>query len=234
MIDENKINIFALVEGARKASGVVIVIDVFRAFSLEPYLYHMGALSIRPVNSIKDAFRLKRLIPNSVLIGERNGIKCEGFDYDNSPSSIIPSDIKGKVIIHTTSQGTRGLANVEKPQKLLTGSFVNAKAISKYILEKNPSHISLVCMGNAEKMVAEEDVLCAMYIKSLLVGQPMRDITQRLLNLRHSAGKKFFSHSCQSNYPEQDFWLCTKNDIFSFIISIETDDIGLCAKRIDV
>lgn len=156
MIDEEKINILELVDGAKIATGTVIIIDVFRAFSLEPYLYNMGATLIRPVESVEDAFQLKKLIPNAVLIGERKGVKCEGFDYGNSPSSIKASDINGRVIIHTTSQGTKGLANVNNPQRLLTGSFVNAKAISKYILALNPSQVSLVCMGNSQKKLLKK------------------------------------------------------------------------------
>lgn len=234
MIDEEKINILELVDGAKIATGTVIIIDVFRAFSLEPYLYNMGATLIRPVESVEDAFQLKKMIPNAVLIGERKGVKCEGFDYGNSPSSIKASDINGRVIIHTTSQGTKGLANVNNPQRLLTGSFVNAKAISKYILALNPSQVSLVCMGNSQKKVAEEDLLCALYIKSMLTGHPMPNLSNQLTSLRYSAGKKFFLPSCQVNYPEQDFWLCIKNNIFNFVISVEKDDLGLCAKRLDI
>ena len=34
-----KINILHLIEGAKKAEGLTVIIDVFRAFSLECYLY---------------------------------------------------------------------------------------------------------------------------------------------------------------------------------------------------
>ena len=82
----NKINILHLIEGAKQAEGLTVIIDVFRAFSLECYLYDMGVKEIRPIGTIGDAFELRNRIPDSILVGERGGKKCEGFDYGNSPS----------------------------------------------------------------------------------------------------------------------------------------------------
>lgn len=57
----------------------------------------------------KEAFKLKKEFADSVLIGERQGKKCEGFDYGNSPSVIQRDVVKGKTVIHTTSAGTQGI-----------------------------------------------------------------------------------------------------------------------------
>ena len=43
------IEICHLIEGARNAEGLAVIIDVFRAFSLECYLFAAGAGEIRPV-----------------------------------------------------------------------------------------------------------------------------------------------------------------------------------------
>lgn len=123
------VNILHLMEGSKNAEGLTVIIDVFRAFSLECYLYHLGVTEIRPVGTIDEAFHLKSLINNSLLIGERNGAMCEGFDFGNSPSSITQDDVKGKTVIHTTSSGTQGIVNATKADEIITGSLVNAKAI---------------------------------------------------------------------------------------------------------
>ena len=99
----SKINIMHYIEGAKQAEGLTVIIDVFRAFSLECYLYDMGVKEIRPVGTIEEAFRLKETLDNSLLIGERRGKMCEGFDYGNSPSSVSREKVEGKTIIHTTS-----------------------------------------------------------------------------------------------------------------------------------
>ena len=80
------IRILELIGGAKLAEGLTVVIDVFRAFSLECYLFARGAKEILPVGDINEAFALKREDENRVLIGERHGKKCEGCDFGNSPS----------------------------------------------------------------------------------------------------------------------------------------------------
>ena len=94
-----KVNVLHLIDGAKQAEGLTVIIDVFRAFSLENYLYDMGVELIRPIGSVEEAFKLKETTPNSLLFGERNGIKVEGFDFGNSPSSVNADIVKGKTIL---------------------------------------------------------------------------------------------------------------------------------------
>lgn len=223
---KGKINILHLIDGAKQAKGLTVIIDVFRAFSLECYLYDMQVKEIRPVGTIDDAFRLKNEIANSILIGERHGKKCEGFDYGNSPSTVDKSDVKGKTIIHTTSAGTQGIVNAKYASEILTGSLVNAKAVAKYIRKKQPDEVSLVCMGNGGIYPAKEDELCAEYIKSLLEGEPLKDVQTRIANLQYDGGEHFFDDTRQEIFPKEDFWLCIKNDKFPFVIQIKKDKIG--------
>ena len=41
-----------IVNNAKDATGLAVIIDVFRAFTLEPYLIHNGAKKIVPVGDI--------------------------------------------------------------------------------------------------------------------------------------------------------------------------------------
>lgn len=162
--------IFHLIDGAKRAEGLTVIIDVFRAFSMECWLYDLGAKEIRPTGSIEDTFAWRKKGPDCILAGERQGKKIEGCDLGNSPSSVDPEIVRGKRIIHTTSAGTQGIVNAVHADEILTGSFVNAKATAAYILEKAPEKVSLVCMGKAGVEPAEEDELCAVYLRSLLAG----------------------------------------------------------------
>ena len=81
------ITIRRLIEGAKKAEGLAVIIDVFRAFSLECYLFAAGAAGIRPVRSIEETFAWRKKDPECLLIGERHGRMIEGCDLGNSPSS---------------------------------------------------------------------------------------------------------------------------------------------------
>ena len=130
-----KIQILPLVTGAQEATGLTVIIDVFRAFSLEAYMYASGAKKVIPVKTVEDALALKKEHPSYILVGERKGIKVEGFDYGNSPSEFVGVDLSGKTLIHTTSAGVLGLASAVNASQIVTGALVNAKATAKYILE---------------------------------------------------------------------------------------------------
>lgn len=228
------IRILKYIEGAKNAEGLTVIIDVFRAFSLECYLYDKGVIGIRPIGSIEEAFALKEKYPDSLLVGERRGKKVEGFDYGNTPSGISAEAAKGKLVLHTTSAGTQGIVNAEHATEILTGSLVNAKAIAAYIKEKSPEVVSLVCMGNNGVTQALEDELCADYIKALLEGRELANFEERLKNLQFDGGKHFFDPNGQDVFPEPDFWLCVKPDIFSFVIRVKNDAQGFYTEMIPV
>ncbi len=225
------INILHLIEGAKQAKGLTVIIDVFRAFSLECYLYDMDVKQIRPVGTIEEAFSLRSRIQNSVLIGERHGKKCDGFDYGNSPSTILKKDVAGRTIIHTTSAGTQGIVNAVCASEIITGSLVNAKAVAGYIIARQPHTVSLVCMGNEGVRPAPEDELCAEYIKSLLEGREFPNLDQRVNDLKNHGGEHFFDRDRQEIFPEADFYMCTEYNKFPFVIKIEKDEMGFVANR---
>ncbi|MBP5413655.1 MAG: 2-phosphosulfolactate phosphatase [Lachnospiraceae bacterium] len=229
-----EINIYHLIEGAKKAKGEVVIIDVFRAFSLECYLYSFGVRKIRPVGTVKEAFEWRKRDKDCVLVGERGGRKCDGFDFGNSPSGVDRDMIRDKLIIHTTSAGTQGIINAQKADEIITGSLVNASAIARYIRAKNPKEVSLVCMGTAGKVKNLEDELCANYIKSMLSDERTFDIGERIKDLRLNGGQHFFDPNNQEVFPQKDFYMCIERDIFDFVIRIDKDEYGYVANRIFV
>ena len=221
-----KIKRLQLIEGAKQAEGLTVIIDVFRAFSLECYLYDMGVKEVRPIGSIEDAFALHEKLPGSILVGERKGKKCEGFDFGNSPSTVDRDRVLGKTIIHTTSAGTQGIVNAQNAAEIITGSLVNAKAIVSYIKSKNPEVVSIVSMGTRGIRTNPEDELCAEYLISMLEGKEMEDIEAHVSGLRTNGGEHFFDPDNQEVFPEADYWMCIKHDQFPFVIRIEKDELG--------
>lgn len=229
-----KLQILELVDGAKKAKGLTVIIDVLRAFSLECYLYDFGAKLIRPVGSVEDAFSLYQRNPGSLLVGERNGRKCEGFDFGNTPCGIPPERVRGKLIFHTTSAGTQGVINAAGADEIITGSLVNAAAVAAYIQSRKTSEVSLVCMGNGGVRRAEEDVLCAEYIRSLLEGKPMQDLDRRISSLPTHGAEHFFRPDTQDVFPEEDFWLCMQVNRFPFVLQVKKDSEGYLSIKKDV
>ncbi len=160
------IQILQLIEGARQARGLAVIIDVFRAFTVECYVAHNGAERIYAVGDKALAYACKEKDPSCLLIGEREGVKLPGFDFGNSPSEVQQVDFGGRTVVHTTSAGTQGVDNARNASEIITGSLCNARVVAEYIRRGGYSQVSLVCMGLGGKEPTQEDPLCAEYIKS--------------------------------------------------------------------
>jgi 2-phosphosulfolactate phosphatase len=229
-----KIEITEFVEGARQAKGLTVIIDVFRAFSVECYAMDSGAAKIIATGEVAEAFELKKRYMKAVLVGERDEKKIKGFDYGNSPTEIIKADLTGKIVIHTTSAGTNGLVNAVNADTIVAGSFVNASAVVRYIVTAAPEHVSLVAMGYRARESAEEDLLCAEYIESLITRRN-GNFETRIANLRITSGKRFFIPENIDFSPPTDFFLCTMTNRFNFVLKAEKRfDGNFDMERIDI
>jgi len=215
-----KIEILEFAEGARKARGIAVIIDVFRAFSVACYIFDSGAVRLIATGDVEEGFKLKKNYRNSVLAGERNEKKIEGFDYGNSPTEVIKADLAGKTVIQTTTAGTKGLINAVNADIVITGSLVNAGAVVRYIKSLNPDKVSLVAMGYRAEISADEDLICARMVEAGLTGSE-EYFEDRINDLRYGSGSRFFNPENIGHSPPTDFFLCTMVNRFDFILQGE-------------
>ena len=213
------ISILQGIEGAKAAKGLTVIIDVFRAFSLEAYLFSMGAEKIIPIGNADTAYSMKKENPDFILAGERDGKIMPGFDTGNSPSQLTGLDVCGKTVVHTTSAGTQGIANACGADEILGASLVTARATAEYIKKSGKEEVSLVCMGLAGVKETEEDTLCARYIKSIIEGDKI-DLESEIENLKSTSGAKFFDPMQSEVFPKKDFYMCTIVDKFDFALKL--------------
>ena len=219
-------------EGAEEATGIAVIIDVFRAFSTACYIYGQGAGKILVTGSTEDAFDYKKDHPGTVLAGERNEKKVKGFDLGNSPSSVIRKDLAKATVVLTTSAGTQGLIKARKADTILAAGFVNAPAIAAFIRHEKPDVVSLVAMGYNAVTPADEDRLCANYIHSLLLGKkpeflPMRE------QIRSGTGARFFDPE-NKNSPQEDFDLCLQPGKFPWALEAVTSGSLMLLKKTEI
>jgi 2-phosphosulfolactate phosphatase len=227
------------VAGARAARGLVVVIDVFRAFSVAAHAFARGANAIYPIAEIEAARRLKREHPHWLLIGERHARPLPGFDCGNSPTELQRFDLHGRTLIHTTHSGTQGLASATAADEVITGALVNAAAIARYAKAGRSATVTLVRMGHEARERCDEDDLCAQILRERLAGSAGsagegHDAHSVREHLRAaSSAAKFFDAACDWA-PEEDFELCTRLDAFDFVLRLEAGEVGPCLRRIDV
>lgn len=212
-----EIKILQLVEGAKQAKGLTIIIDVFRAFTTACWMIDQGAEFIIPFADINAAAEFKRKNPDYLFFGERKGIKVPEADYGNSPSEVSSLDLTNRKIIFSTSAGTQGFSHALNASELLSGSFCNAGAIVDYVQQNSPDYVSLVCMGHRNERPSDEDTLCAEYIRDALFGSAYSQDYIRSELFESRDARKFFDPQ-KKWAPESDFYLCTQLNIHNFIL----------------
>lgn len=218
------IRILQLSKGAEKAEGLTVIIDVFRAFTTACYIMQDKPDHLYPVLELEEAYALHKKYPDSILVGEREEKKPTGFHFGNSPSQVKDYNFHNKTVIHTTTAGTNGINKARHAEEIITGSFVNARAIASYIQQQNPAVLSLVCMGYRAEQPTDEDTFCAEYIQSLLSGMQY-PLEEKKEQLKKGAGSRFFDPANQTFSPEEDFHLCTRENQFSFILRARKDSV---------
>lgn len=173
------IEVASCLEGARRAKGLTVIIDVFRAGNTIISCFANGAGHVVPVGNLERAYELKREFPDYFLAGERKSYPPEGFDFGNSPSEADEIDFEGRGVILTTSSGTQGIVNAKNADEILLGTYANASRIIDYIQSSDPEWVTLVPMGFESSVKAEEDEAYALYLKQRLEGKPVDFLKQK-------------------------------------------------------
>ncbi len=159
--------------------AVCIVFDVLRATSTFVAALHNGAKAIVPVSEIAEALAFRRKQPDVLLGGERDGVRIRaaqtgGIDFDlgNSPREYTPEKVRGRIIVSTTTNGTRALRACAGAKTVLAASFLNLTVTARFVEKLQPVRVLLVCAGTRENM-ALEDVLAAGAMCEILSGKPL-------------------------------------------------------------
>ena len=206
-------------ENCHTAYGVVVVIDVLRAFSTAAYAFGVRAESITLVGEVEDALALKSQMKKAFVMGEVQGVRPESFDFGNSPTEILKQDFRGQHLIQRTSAGTQGVVRSLNAENLFTASFVVADATIRAIRQLDPDAVSFVITG---RYFDGEDKACADYLAACLREEdpdpePYLERVRNAPELQHMPLEKFPE-------VESDVELCTRIDAFSFAMSVTREN----------
>jgi 2-phosphosulfolactate phosphatase len=167
-----EIRVASLTSGADAAVGTTVIIDVFRAFTTAAVAFSRGASRIVMVDSLDKALALRSSGIGDYCIGERGSIKPPGFDFGNSPAELARAEVAGKTLIQTTSNGTAGINAARGADRIYAGALVTAEATVRAILRHVPTVVTLVAIGRSNGTIrADEDELCALYLRARLEGR---------------------------------------------------------------
>jgi 2-phosphosulfolactate phosphatase len=218
-----KIQLLSLYDGSERASGTVIIIDVFRAFTVETVAFAQGIENFLLTDDAQQAIRWRNQGLGQYVIGEVGGDIPVGFDLPNSPRPFLESvvDFNHLTLIHRSSSGTAGICwAAPKSQNIYAASFNIAEATVQAILKK-PDIVSLVAMVAGGSQRTDEDELCAYYLRNHLEGrQPDIRTIQSLVRTGNTYHN--YRHLADDNYPG-DTEIALGFNTFSFTIQISME-----------
>ena len=147
----------------------VVVIDVLRASSTIVHACENGVERIIPVAEVEDATKLLSTLDRkkTLLCGEREGMKIEGFDLGNSPLEYPSKVVKGKTLILSTSNGTVAITASTAAREIVIGCFLNLGHVVSYILSSRPKRVALLCAGYLGQFAIEDFVCGGHLVKRL-------------------------------------------------------------------
>ncbi len=156
----------ALAKGAH-----VIVIDVLRASSTIVQSCESGIERIIPVSEVEDATRLLPTLErsNTLLGGEQDGHRIEGFDLGNSPIEYTRKAVGGKTLIFCTTNGTVAMTKSAAAEDIAVGCFLNLSAVVNRLLESPPERAVVLCAGN-KGLLSLEDLVCGGHMVARIQG----------------------------------------------------------------
>ncbi len=218
-------------ETCHHARGVVVVVDVLRAFTTAAYAFDRGALEILLVSSVEEAFELKRRDSRFLLIGEVDGFPIEGFDLPNSPSALGALDLSMTRLIQRTTAGTQGVVLASEADHLFVTSLSVASATARQVEALAPDIVTFVETGVRTGGGGEEDQACTDYIASLLTDIPVDPEATRD-RVRSSRAAAKFSSPGSSDFPKKDLGCALEIDQFSFAMKVERKDALLVLRTV--
>ncbi len=147
-------------------TDVVVVIDVLRACTLAPILFGRGLETLYLCSSIRRARRVAET-QDVLLVGERDGLPPEGFNYGTSPAEIARGDFGGRSAVLISDNAPRVLEQTAGARHVLLGSLYNADAVVTRAAALAEREVALVCTGyrGDEDL---DDTLCAGYLTAQL------------------------------------------------------------------
>ncbi len=216
----------------------VVVIDVLRATTTIVTALENGAKEIIPVHSIEFAMKASSsMFGGQTLIGgERNTKKIDGFNLGNSPLEYTAENIAGKSVILFTTNGSKAIVKTKYSKATLIASFLNVQSIAGHLVDLNEEVVEIVCSG-ANGLFCIEDTVCAgLIVREIcklkpdvvltdgaraaidLSGLVMNDIYKMLVNSDH--GKLLMA-----NGFEKDIIYCSRLNVSTIVPEYSTSII---------
>ena len=159
--------------GAAEVAGrTVFVIDILRATTTICAALANGAKSVIPAATGEDAVRIAQSIGGGALLaGERDCLRMPGFALGNSPLEMTREAVEGRLLVQSTTNGTRALLAAEHAKAVYAAAAVNLGVAAERARDAIDAGepLLIICAGR-EGRFSLDDAYCAGRLISAALG----------------------------------------------------------------
>ena len=214
--------------------GVVVVIDVLRAFTTAAYALAAGAEAIYLAGGVDEALALGRDL-DALVMGEERGRRPPGFHLSNSPVGVAGADVAGRILVQRTSAGTQGAIAARQADRLFAASLVCASATAAAVDACGLGAPTYVITGRFpdDPGGGEDDLWTAELIERARLSRPL-DAEATALAVATSAEAERTLAVGEGHVHPDDIAYATDIDRFAFAMEVDRIDGHLRLRRHDL
>jgi 2-phosphosulfolactate phosphatase len=200
----------------------VVVVDVLRTSTTMVTGLANGAKEIIPTESIAAAGMIGRNSQGqSLLCGERNGKVIEGFNLGNSIKEYSEENVKGKILVFNSTNGTPSLMKAKFARNCAVLGFVNMSRVVDFISNLQEDFI-ILCSGKNEEF-SLEDTVCA--------GMLINELSKKSKNNYELTDSALGASRLYETYKKSLITMLKESEHGNFLVSIGfEDDLAECSK----
>jgi len=181
-----------------------VVIDVLRASTTIVAALKNGAKEVVPVGTIEFAVKVSGGMfgGQTLLGGERNTKKIDGFALGNSPLEYTSEIVGGKTIVFYSTNGSRAIVKAKYSANLFICAFNNLRALATHLKKLNED-VTILCSGNNNFFSLDDSVCAGMLVSELVNEKKKVDLTDSstgALTLFKSFGKNILKLLSESEH----------------------------------
>jgi 2-phosphosulfolactate phosphatase len=160
------------------AGRSVVVIDVLRATTTLCAALDNGARAVVPALAADEATALAQALGSGdvLLTGERSLGRITGFDLGNSPLEMTRTAVNGKLLVTTTTNGTRAIRATAGAREVILAAGVNlttAGTRARQMLEAN-GDLLVLCAGRDDGFALDDAYLAGLMVVAAMGGSRTR------------------------------------------------------------
>ena len=134
-----------------KERHTTVAVDILRATTAICAAFFAGAKEIVPLDSLEplEAYHAQGYL----RAAERGGKKIGDAEYGNSPTEYLSSNLHGKRMAYSTTNGTVSILRGSDAERTLVGCFANINTLTHLLIDKPRTWSSFAVAGKTTSLL---------------------------------------------------------------------------------